>query len=264
MAEALPPSVSEAAYLEDIDAAYRTRFRARVQSRPPGALVLDRTYFYPEGGGQPSDQGHVTGPDGRRFPVTDVRRSGDEIVHRLGRSEPAGAVPPGAGEEVEGEIDWERRHRHMRLHTAQHLVSGLAFSLGGIRTRQARMSGTTATIDLDGPWPSDLDRRELERRWRSIELAPRAVRIDHVPRAEWDRTPSPRAGIIPIAARIDPVRVIEIEGVDRCPCGGTHVRSTSEIGRLEITWSEAQPPAPGDRIVLRLLDASVQSERVTP
>jgi Ser-tRNA(Ala) deacylase AlaX len=254
--------LTEAAYLYPIEAAYERSFRASVVSRPPGAVVLDRTLFYPTGGGQPCDQGRLVTAAGVRFPVTDVRKSGSAIVHLLGRPQPTGSPPLSEGEPVLGEIDWERRFRHMRLHTSQHLVSALLFARTGRRTTAATMSGDRAVIDLEGPWPAPLDWPELERAVRSELGHPRPVRIEWVPRIEWDRHPSDRSGAVPLAPHVDPVRVLEIEGVDRCPCGGTHLRSTGEIGGLELVPPD--PHAAGARVMLRLRGISAHSERVTP
>lgn len=242
--------MESAAYLESFEEAYRQEFTSRVVARPPGAVVLDRTWFYPEGGGQPSDTGYLTSETGGRFPVSQVRKVGDSILHRLGKPEPAGAPALQVGEEVRGEIDFERRRRHMRLHTAQHLVSGVLFTMTGRRTRKAIMGGKEAIIDLDGPWPPDVEWDRVTGSVRDAIGPSRALRIHFVPRSEWDAHPSPRTGLIPLAPQVDPVRVIEIEGLDRCPCGGTHLRSTGEIGPLELL--PPRPDSPSARVVLRL------------
>jgi len=140
------------------------------------------------------------------------------------------------GVEVEGTLDWERRYRHMRLHTGQHLVSALVYTLTGRRTVRANLAGRSATLDLEGPLPEGVE-DELARAVEAAVARARPVTIRHVPRAEWDARPiAPRSGLVPLAPRIDPVRVVEIEAEDACPCGGTHLRSTAEIGviRLEV------------------------------
>ncbi len=225
------PGVTELAYLADIGEAYVRTFRARVVARPPGGVVLDRTYFYPTGGGQPSDRGTLGVPHGALADVVDVTKSGASVVHRLGGSA-ASRAELAVGQEVEGTLDWVRRHRHMRLHTAQHFVSGRIFVRWGPRTRRAAFSGVRATLDLDGPIEPD-QVAVLDEDVRSVVAAPRTVTIRHLPRAEWDRHPlAPRSGLVPLPPQVDPVRVIEIEGFDLCPCGGTHLRSTGEIGEL--------------------------------
>lgn len=227
--------MTELAYLPDIDAAYVRTFPARIVALPPGGLVLDRTFFYPTGGGQPSDVGTLSYPDpgGSSFDVVDVAKSGPSVVHRI-RPRPGATRRPLVGDEIVGTIDWERRHRHMRLHTAQHLLSARIFSRTERRTRKASMSGARAILDLDGPLARDLVGPLLGDFAEAVRL-PRRVSIRHVPRAEWDRNPaSARSGLVPLPAQVDPVRVIEIEGLDVCPCGGTHLRSTGEIGAVVI------------------------------
>jgi misacylated tRNA(Ala) deacylase len=243
--------------------AYERAFRARVVARPPGAVVLDRTFFYPTGGGQLCDLGTLRTASGASYPVLDVRKSGESVLHRLGRPTPSGAPMPAIGETVEGEIDWARRHTHMRLHTGQHLLSAVLFDLGGLKTRHASMEGLGGTIDLEGPWPASTPFDSVETRLRSFLDPPRDVRITQVPRADWENHPAPRSGAIPLPPHVDPVRVVEIDGVDRCPCGGTHVRSTGEVG--DVTLSEPQrQPGGFDRVVFRLSEGTYHSDRVTP
>jgi len=230
--------VTELAYLVDLPAAYVREFRARVTALPPGAVVLDRTYFYPTGGGQPADRGELGLPDGPILRVVDVNKSGPSVVHRV-QGSPAAVRALGVGAELEGRIDWERRHRHMRLHTAQHLLSARIFSRFALRTRKAELSGHRATLDLDGP----LDAGTLPVLSADLEESvahPREVRVRFVARAEWDRNPmSDRSGLVPLPRQVDPVRVVEIDATDACPCGGTHVRSTGELGAVAL-----HPPVP--------------------
>ncbi|MGP8077431.1 MAG: alanyl-tRNA editing protein [Thermoplasmata archaeon] len=244
--------MTELAYLSDISAGYVRTFRARVVALPPGGVVLDRTYFYPTGGGQPNDRGTLELPDGTQLDVVDVSKSGPTVVHRVKFA----AVPssrPAIGDELAGTIDWERRHRHMRLHTAQHLLSARIFARTERRTRKATLSGIRALLELDGALGAATIEACAED-LRAAVAAPKPVTISHIPRAEWDRHPSSaRSGLVPLPAQVDPVRVIQIEGLDVCPCGGTHLRSTAEIGRVALG-----PPQPlgdgGTRVTLELSD----------
>jgi misacylated tRNA(Ala) deacylase len=250
--------VTELAYLPDLASAYVRTFRARATALPPGAIVLDRTYFYPAGGGQPSDHGVLRTESGGSLEVVDVVRSGPGVIHRI-RGDLETARGLRIGVEVEGTLDWERRHRHMRLHTGQHLLSARVFARTGLRTRKANLAGAGATIDLEGP----LAPEALE--WVMADLRdavahPRPVTIRLVPRVEWDANPfAGRSGLVPLPAQVDPVRVVEIDSADVCPCGGTHVRSTAEIGEVR-----ARPivPLPGgaSRVALTL----VGGEPATP
>jgi len=242
--------VTELAYLAAIDDAYVRQFRARVAALPPGGIVLDRTYFYPTGGGQPNDTGTLGVPGRPHAEVVDVTKSGPSVVHRV---RPVGGTRPDlrVGEEVEGTINWERRHRHMRLHTAQHFVSGRIFSRTGLRTRRANFSGVRAVLELDGTL-AEAVLPDLADDVRSAVDPPRLVTVRHLPRAEWDRHPlSERSGLVPLPPQVDPVRVVDIDGLDLCPCGGTHLRSTGEIGT--VVFERPVPLAgQGSRLVFTL------------
>ena len=218
---------------------------------PPGGVVLERTYFYPTGGGQPSDRGRLTLPGaapGSGLEVVDVSKAGVSVLHRTRGSAP-GRTPLQVGDEVDGTIDWERRHRHMRLHTGQHYLSARVYALTGLRTRRAALKGEMASLDLDGPLAPSV-RPFLREELGDLVSHPRRVRVHHVSREEWERAPSGRSGLVPLPPHVDPIRVIEIEGVDDCPCGGTHVRSTDEVGPVELL--PARPSGPDDRIEFKL------------
>ena len=129
----------------------------------------------------------------------------------------------------------------MRLHTAQHLLSARIFVRTRLRTQKANLSGAGATIDLEGPLPpEEVDR--LVEDLRDAQERPRPVSIRLVRRSEWDANPtSERSGLVPLPAQVDPVRVVEIEASDVCPCGGTHVRSTAEIGPVRLAPPVLRP-----------------------
>jgi misacylated tRNA(Ala) deacylase len=247
--------VTELAYLTDEEAAYTRHFVATVVALPPGGVVLDRTFFYPAGGGQSADHGSLSPPGGASYSVVDVTKSGSSAIHRIRRPKAPDAVPLQVGIEVEGTLDWERRHRHMRLHTGQHLLSALIFERAGVRTREATMSGSGGTIDLEGPLPPGIRPDALASEATSILAEGRRVSISHMSRKEWEENPTPRSGLVPLPRHVDPVRIVEIAGLDACPCGGTHVRSTAEIGALAL--DAPTPLALGAvRLPFRLLEVS--------
>ena len=246
--------MTELAFLVDPAAAYVRMFRGRVTALPPGGVVLDRTFFYPTGGGQPNDRGTLGPPGEEPAEVVDVTKSGASVVHRI-RGPPNVLRRSSVGAEVEGTLDWDRRYRHMRLHTGQHLLSARIFARTGLRTRKAQLAGSAATLDLEGSLPSGV--LPLLAMDLAEALAhPHPVTLRHVPRAEWDRNPfAARSGLVPLPAQVDPVRVVEIEASDVCPCGGTHLRSTREIGRVNL-----RPPVPtngGDRVGFSLEEPSL-------
>lgn len=230
--------VTELSYLENGDAAYIREFEARIQALPPGAVVLDRTYFYPTGGGQPADRGTLTRSAGNAWPVTDVSRSGPAVLHRITRSgRDVGALQ--IGDSVHGSIDWERRYRFMRAHTGQHLLSAQLWERYGRRTIRARLTesggelvleGASVLPELDG-FVGDVN---------TLLRSDRPVQVRMIPRAEYDQSPAGRSSLVPLPAGLATVRVIEIESADRCPCGGTHVRRLGEVGSLAVTGTVAE------------------------
>ncbi|MCI4373393.1 MAG: alanyl-tRNA editing protein [Thermoplasmata archaeon] len=242
--------MTELAYLADMSAAYVWSFRARIVALPPGGVVLDRTYFYPAGGGQPADHGSLRVGDAT-VEVVDVTRSGNAVHHRI-RGSGSNSRGFSSGAELDGTVDWERRHQNMRLHTAQHLLSARTFERAGLRTTKAVLRGMDATIDLEATLAPEF-LPELAQDIEGVVGAARPVTIRHVPRGEWDLLPSAgRSGLVPLPPQVDPVRVVEVEGADSCPCGGTHVRSTAEIGEIRM-MAPFLLPSGGTRIGLTLV-----------
>jgi misacylated tRNA(Ala) deacylase len=246
--------VTELAYLPDLPSAYVRSFRARVTALPPGAVVLDRTYFYPTGGGQPADHGTLTTPAGGSLEVVDVTKSGASVLHRV-RGSPAALRSLTPGSEVDGELDWDRRYRHMRLHTGQHLASARIFARAGVRTRKANLGGASATMDLESAL-TESSLREVASDLADAAARPRPVSIRLVPRPDWDGNPyAGRSGLVPLPPQVDPVRVVEIDATDVCPCGGTHLRSTGEIGTVRFLPLVPLPNG-ASRVVFTLAEES--------
>jgi misacylated tRNA(Ala) deacylase len=242
--------MTELLYLGSTEAAYETRFTATIVATPPGGIVLDRTLFYPVGGGQPADRGALRREDGTEWPIADVAKVGDSVLHRLGRMR-AGVPRPQVGDRVEGRVDWDRRYLHMRSHTAQHLLSARLFAMTGRRTRKAILGGGSARLELDGAWPAELRPEVVLADLERYVAEARPVQVRFVPRAAFDADPPPRSGAIALAPHVDPVRLIEIDVADRCPCGGTHLRNTSEIGPVALEPPRALPDG-GTEVSFRL------------
>jgi len=215
-------------YLDTFDDAYRTDFTAEVVAVDGQQVVLDRTLFYPTGGGQPCDLGSMEGPTGR-LEVQDV--TGRGAVQHTVDADHALSV----GDEVQGTIDWERRHAHMRMHTAQHLLSGLAYSLfEGARTVGNQIGADRSRLDLR---PVTLSEGELDLLREGFDAAVAAdvpLRMEVMQRqALIDEVGLERSNLDMIPASVDEMRIIRIgDEVDVCPCAGTHVRSLGELGRL--------------------------------
>ena len=205
------------------DDAYLAACEARVLAVRDGAVELDRTVFYPMGGGQPGDTGRIG-----QWRVTDTRKGGaapDSVLHVL---EP-GACPE-VGSLVQIQIDWDRRLRHMRFHTALHLLCAVVKApvTGG------RMAEDKAHLDFDVEMDK-LVKDEIEAGVNAL------VKAGHEARARWitDAELDARPELVKTMSVAPPrgegrVRLLEISGVDLQACGGTHVRSTAEIGPLAV------------------------------
>lgn len=197
-----------------------------------GRVLLDRTVFYPGGGGQPHDLGTLAVGDDR-LEVVRVTSDADGVWHWV-----AGRLP-GVGTAVAGEIDWERRYRLMRTHTALHALCGVVWRRFQSPVTGGNMQPGEGRLDFDIPdWSSeDLPvveselNEELERR--------RRVEVSFLPRTAADEDPSlirTKVNLLPPA--IEEVRVIDIVGLDRQADGGTHVNETGEVGRITIPKAE--------------------------
>jgi len=238
--------VTEKLYLPDRDGV--TAFEATVTEATPEYIVLDGTYFYPEGGGQPADTGRIEWGGGHAT-VTDVRVSHGEIRHALGSV--SGALPD-AGAGVVGRIDSERRARLSRMHTAQHVVSRVVLDEYGATTAGNQIHPDRSRIDFE-PVSFDADDIEhIERRSNAAIERDLAVQKTERPREEVEKSVDEgRAllGLIPDS--VDPLRVVEIDGFDSCPCGGTHVDNLGDIGGISIT-DRASKAAEVERIEFEL------------
>jgi misacylated tRNA(Ala) deacylase len=215
--------------------AYLERFKAQVVSLDGREVVLDKTAFYPGGGGQPADKGTLgIGPI--RASVVDARREGGGIVHVLDT-----AIPDTVGE-LNGELDWDRRYAHMRYHTALHALSGIIWKAFGAKVTGGQMRPDRARMDFSfpGEWTADVV-GEIERLTNEALKEGRPVRVYELPREEALKNPDLiRTQVNLVPERVRMVRIVEIEGVDTQADGGTHVANTREAGELEITGHKSK------------------------
>jgi misacylated tRNA(Ala) deacylase len=230
------------AYLRHVDARI-------VDVRPDaGAVALDRTVFYPTGGGQPHDAGVLAG-----LAVTDVRKDGDLVWHTL--SVAGSEVLPAAGEEVHGEIDWDRRHALMRTHTALHVLCGVIWNEWGKAVTGGNMEPMAARMDFEfDPLPEGFGAR-VEQLVNAELAAARPVQVSFLPRgaAVEDRDLiRTKTNMIPDG--VVEVRVVDIVGLDKQADGGTHVHSTDEVGRIRVVKTESKGKG-NKRIRLEVVDA---------
>ncbi|MFM9845178.1 MAG: alanyl-tRNA editing protein [Dongiaceae bacterium] len=211
---------------------YAKSCEAKVVSADERGIRLDRTVFYAEGGGQMGDTGVLRLADGRSIQVANTVKgdSHDDVLHVLA----AGSEPPVVGATVNAEIDWDRRHRLMRMHTCLHLLSSII--KGDVTGGQ--VSDGKGRLDFNLPDTA------LDKAYITAELN-RLVREDHRVQPRWitDEELMAKPELVRTMSVKPPmgsgrVRLLEIEGVDLQPCGGTHVARTGEIGAVEVTKIE--------------------------
>ena len=219
------------------DAYARTTEATVVEVQPEG-VVLDRTVFYARGGGQPGDTGSLKWNGGQCRVVDTVRQDGVPLHVIEGD-------PPSAGTTVHAEIDWDRRHRLMRTHTALHALSGIIWRHYGAKVTGGNMGEPgEARMDFELDAMSADFGKEVEARLNEALGEGRPVNVLFMPRAQALSDPDLiRTKVSLIPEGIDPIRVIDIEGIDRQADGGTHVRSTSEVGRVRVVKTESKGKA---------------------
>lgn len=212
---------------------YQKVFEAQVTKVSPTdhTVILDRTAFYPGGGGQPFDKGSIFFKN-QNFFVEKVKNKQGEIIHYLDSS----ATLPEFGSQVRGEIDWERRYALMRTHTAMHILCGVIFRDYGASVTGGNMEPYKGRMDFEfAGLKKDLI-TEIELSINKEVTASRNVSWRILPREEAFQIPDLiRTKINLLPPHIQEVRVVEIHGLDLQADGGTHVHNTSEVGQLEIT-----------------------------
>ena len=214
--------------------AYRATCDASVVAVHPEGIELDATVFYARSGGQAGDTGTLVLADGHTLAIADTVYSADRqtVLHVPADSADLSPLKPGTP--VTATIDWERRHRLMRLHTCLHLLG----SLIPVPVTGCGISPDAGRIDFDLP-ESTLDRDTLTTQLNELIGRNTPVRIDLITPEELAAQPElvRTIGAAPPAGA-SAIRIIHIDGIDRQPCGGTHVRATGEIGRVVVTKIE--------------------------
>jgi misacylated tRNA(Ala) deacylase len=228
------------AYLREVD--------AEVIDADPDTrrLALDRTVFYATGGGQPHDTGTLDG-----LPVVDVRKEGGLVWHEIGGE----ATLPGRGATVHGELDWSRRHQLMRTHTALHILCGVIWNEWGTAVTGGNMEPLAARMDFEfDPLPEGF-KGAVEALVADEIAADRPIEVSFLPRgtalgdADLIRT---KVSLIPES--VAEIRVVDIVGCDKQADGGTHVRSTGEVGGVRVVKTESKGKG-NKRLRIEVVDA---------
>ena len=234
--------MTELLYLRD---AYLTRFSARVAGLRADAIALDRTAFYPTGGGQACDTGVLAG-----LTVTDVRKEGADVWHTV-----VGGPLPAEGAEVQGEVDWDRRHQLMRTHTALHVLCGVIWNEWQVPVTGGNMEPLSARMDFEfDPLPEGFGPR-IEELVNAALAADHPIEVSFLPRdtaVQDEDLIRTKVSLIPIS--VSEIRVVDIVGLDKQADGGTHVRSTAEVGRLRVTKLENKGKG-NKRVRVEIIDA---------
>ncbi|MDQ2965620.1 MAG: alanyl-tRNA editing protein [Chloroflexota bacterium] len=237
--------------------AYARSVEARVvaveASREAGAalVVLDRTVFYPGGGGQPSDRGLLLrAADGRTWTVKSARKAGGEIAHEL---EPNGE-PPGVGDRLQVDLEWARRLALMRTHTALHALCGVVWRDYGALVTGGNMEPGAGRMDFEFERMGGELVGEIESKVNAELVRGREVRVHVLPRDQAFAIPDLiRTKINLLPPGIEEIRTIEIVGLDLQADGGTHVANTSEVGQILVTGYESKGRI-NKRIRIELVD----------
>ena len=194
------------------------------------AVVMDRTAFYPGGGGQPCDFGTLT-VEGKVYPVSKVKKQGNDVLHFLGGDEPL----PSPGSAAHGTLDWARRYELMRTHTAMHILCGTVFRDYGALVTGGEMEPRRGRLDFEFETMRGELVREIEASINQEMAQGREIRVQILPREEAFQIPDLiRTKINLLPEGITHVRTVEIVGLDLQADGGTHVQNTSEVGTIRV------------------------------
>jgi misacylated tRNA(Ala) deacylase len=223
--------------------AYLRDFDAEVVGVDGDRVVLDRTAFYPTGGGQPHDTGTLAGAS-----VVEVRKEGGDVWHRL-----EGSVPS-VGASVHGALTWERRHQLMRTHTALHVLCGVIWNEWAVPVTGGNMEPLSARMDFEfDPLPEGFG-ATVEQLVNVALAADHPIEVSFLPRDVAvldDDLIRTKVSLIPES--VPEIRVVDIVGLDKQADGGTHVRSTAEVGRIKVVKTESKGKG-NKRIRLEVID----------
>lgn len=221
--------MTEMLYMKDIESNYIREFDAAVVKQKDDYVVLDKSAFYPLGGGQPADTGWLEWAGGKTR-VLEVKKKGI-VKHHV-----EGELPDGG---VHGVLDWDLRYGRMRMHTAQHIISGVVFDEFSARTVGNQIYHDKSRVDFHPVKLGEGDLANIEEMCNDIISKNLDVSIYTIKRDELEKkVDSQRANLDLLPQSVSDLRVIDIADFDICPCAGTHVRNTDELGQVKIIKKE--------------------------
>jgi len=213
---------------------YLQEFEGTVTDVTDSGVVLDRTSFYPGGGGQPCDTGVIEW-DGESSQIYQVSRSEGKLVHKVN------GLIPDLGNSVKGKIDWIKRYQLMRTHTALHILCGVVWRDFGAQVTGGNMTPLQARMDFELKEMSSGFASDIEILINQEVTAERDIKISNLPREEAFKIPDLiRMKINKLPPAISEVRIVDISGLDLQADGGTHVRNTREVGKIRVVGHESK------------------------
>jgi misacylated tRNA(Ala) deacylase len=232
-------------YMDNIDGNYIKDFSANVIKNKDDYIILDETAFYPMGGGQPSDTGFIEW-DNKKSEVLQVIKKGDAIKHIIKGEKPSVDI------QIHATIDWEIRYKHMKMHTAQHIISGIVFDDYKARTVGNQIHADYSRVDFHPVKFSDKDLEDIVKKFNEIVSMNLPVNIYEEERTSLEkRVDFQRSNLDLLPKFILKLRIVEIQNFDICPCAGTHVNNTSEIPHIKEISRETKGKDT-DRIIYSL------------
>jgi len=237
--------MTELLYIKNIDSNYIKEFDAEVLKSKKDYILLDKTAFYPVGGGQPSDTGiikwGITASN-----VIEVVKKGDSVKHIIDGEKPS------VGTIVHGKIDWDKRYKLMKMHTAQHILSGIVFDEFNARTVGNQIHQDYSRVDFKPVNFTNDDLEFIKSKFNDIVSKDVSLKIYEEERESLEkRVDQRRSNMDLIPQFIRKLRIVEIEDLDICPCAGTHVKNIKEIGKIENIKRETKGKDT-DRIIYSL------------
>ena len=221
-------------YMKNIESNYLKEFYAIVTKKEDDYICLDNTAFYPEGGGQPSDTGIIKW-NNHQIRITNVIKKGNAVKHMISDKKPS------EGTKIHGILDWDKRYKHMKMHTAQHIISGIIYDKYNAKTVGNQITSEYSRVDFYPLTLSNGDIAEIEDTMNKLIQKNLPIKIYDESRGIIEKQINQqRCNLDLLPKFIDKLRIVEIEGFDICPCAGTHVKNTSELSPIKIYKKESQ------------------------